>query len=514
MPALSSTMTEGKIVSWLMGEGDAIGKGDAVVVVESDKADMDVESFVDGIIAHIAVGDGEVATVGAPIAYVVDSESEIEEAKAKAGGAPAPAPAAPAAAAPPRPAPAAAPRAAAAPAEAEPVGVVAANGLAARVECSLGPGVLGGEMALANDDRGLRVVVARAAPTARRAGVAVGDVLLSLNARALPPKLDAGELMALLRGNPRYMLSPVDACLWRPKLARQQGVAYAVAGFRSAAAGVEWRRVADTGDVYDGYFVATRVPKAARATGLRPGDVLVGLDYEPVPAAAPAPALARLFGDWAADGKLLLNYLRPGARAADLAAAARAAPRAVLVAAPAEAQRAAELSGAELWGTAALAATVTGDGGAGDGGGGDRSPRARRAAPEPAPAPAAPAAPAPAAAVDYRDVVGAAAHDYARANGWGFDALYELARLATAHGQRFDVEALRRVTRAKPAGAAAMVAELGALARGGGAAAAAARPAAAEAARAAYYGGRVDLSEARDRVVLARLREVLSLIHI
>ena len=89
MPALSSTMTEGKIVSWLMGEGDAIGKGDAVVVVESDKADMDVESFVDGIIAHIAVGDGEVATVGAPIAYVVDSESEIEEAKAKAGGAPA-----------------------------------------------------------------------------------------------------------------------------------------------------------------------------------------------------------------------------------------------------------------------------------------------------------------------------------------------------------------------------------------------------------------------------------------
>ena len=261
-------------------------------------------------------------------------------------------------AAPPRPAPAAAPRAAPAPAEAEPVGVVAANGLAARVECSLGPGVLGGEMALANDDRGLRVVVARAAPTARRAGVAVGDVLLSLNARALPPKLDAGELMALLRGNPRYMLSPVDACLWRPKLARQQGVAYAVAGFRSAAAGVEWRRVADTGDVYDGYFVATRVPKAARATGLRPGDVLVGLDYEPVPAAAPAPALARLFGDWAADGKLLLNYLRPGARAADLAAAARAAPRAVLVAAPAEAQRAAELSGAKLPRATKAAATA------------------------------------------------------------------------------------------------------------------------------------------------------------
>lgn len=52
-----------------------------------------------------------------------------------------------------------------------------------------------------------------------------------LNARALPPKLDAGELMSLLRGNPRYMLSPVDACLWRQRCGRISGK-YAVAGFR------------------------------------------------------------------------------------------------------------------------------------------------------------------------------------------------------------------------------------------------------------------------------------------
>ena len=44
MPALSSTMTEGKIISWLKNEGDKITKGESVVVVESDKADMDVES--------------------------------------------------------------------------------------------------------------------------------------------------------------------------------------------------------------------------------------------------------------------------------------------------------------------------------------------------------------------------------------------------------------------------------------------------------------------------------------
>ena len=123
MPALSSTMTEGKIVSWVKEEGDAISKGEAVVVVESDKADMDVESFYDGFLAHICVEDGEMATVGAPIAYVAETEAEIPEAQAKAaaasgGAAPAPA-AAPAEAAPaPAPVPAAAAPAAAAPAPA------------------------------------------------------------------------------------------------------------------------------------------------------------------------------------------------------------------------------------------------------------------------------------------------------------------------------------------------------------------------------------------------------------
>ena len=47
MPALSSTMTEGKIVEWLKKPGDKVARGESVLVVESDKADMDVESFND-----------------------------------------------------------------------------------------------------------------------------------------------------------------------------------------------------------------------------------------------------------------------------------------------------------------------------------------------------------------------------------------------------------------------------------------------------------------------------------
>ncbi|KAE8100744.1 hypothetical protein FH972_018608 [Carpinus fangiana] len=84
MPALSSTMTEGKIVSWIKAEGDRLSKGESVVVVESDKADMDVETFYDGILAAIVVPEGESAPVGAPIGLLAESEEEIAEARAKA----------------------------------------------------------------------------------------------------------------------------------------------------------------------------------------------------------------------------------------------------------------------------------------------------------------------------------------------------------------------------------------------------------------------------------------------
>ena len=81
MPALSSTMTEGKIVSWIKSPGDKIEKGETVVVVESDKADMDVESFYEGYLATIVVPAGEVAPVGEAIALIAETEAEIETAK-------------------------------------------------------------------------------------------------------------------------------------------------------------------------------------------------------------------------------------------------------------------------------------------------------------------------------------------------------------------------------------------------------------------------------------------------
>ncbi|MEB3167431.1 MAG: dihydrolipoamide acetyltransferase family protein [Synechococcaceae cyanobacterium] len=129
MPALSSTMTEGKIVEWLKKPGDPVARGEAVLIVESDKADMEVESFHDGFLAAVLTPAGGTTPVGETIGLTVDTQDEIAAvaASAPAATAPATAPAAapaapaappvaaPAAAAPVSPAPVAAPVVTAAP---------------------------------------------------------------------------------------------------------------------------------------------------------------------------------------------------------------------------------------------------------------------------------------------------------------------------------------------------------------------------------------------------------------
>ncbi len=126
MPALSSTMTEGKIVEWLKQPGDKVARGESVLVVESDKADMDVESFQDGYLAAILMPAGSTAPVGETIGLIVETEAEIADAQAKAPSAPAAAPApapapAPTPAAVQTPAPTPAPAPVAAPAPSAPV---------------------------------------------------------------------------------------------------------------------------------------------------------------------------------------------------------------------------------------------------------------------------------------------------------------------------------------------------------------------------------------------------------
>lgn len=81
MPALSPTMTEGTLASWLKKEGDLIESGDVLCEIETDKATMEVEAVEEGTLGKIIVAAGtEAVAVNSPIAIVLeegDSAADI-----------------------------------------------------------------------------------------------------------------------------------------------------------------------------------------------------------------------------------------------------------------------------------------------------------------------------------------------------------------------------------------------------------------------------------------------------
>jgi pyruvate dehydrogenase E2 component (dihydrolipoamide acetyltransferase) len=68
MPSLGADMEYGTVVEWLVSEGDEVSRGDIVAVVDTDKADIDVEIFESGVIEEILVPAGERVEVGVPLA--------------------------------------------------------------------------------------------------------------------------------------------------------------------------------------------------------------------------------------------------------------------------------------------------------------------------------------------------------------------------------------------------------------------------------------------------------------
>src|SRR5215472_16524289 len=70
MPKLSDTMEEGTINVWRKREGDSVKKGDVLLEVETDKADMEFEAYMSGTVERILVQTGATVPVGTPIAIV------------------------------------------------------------------------------------------------------------------------------------------------------------------------------------------------------------------------------------------------------------------------------------------------------------------------------------------------------------------------------------------------------------------------------------------------------------
>ena len=85
MPALSPTMTEGKLARWLKKEGDMIRAGDVIAEIETDKATMEVEAVDEGVLGKILVPEGsEGVAVNTPIARLAADGEDLGAAPAAA----------------------------------------------------------------------------------------------------------------------------------------------------------------------------------------------------------------------------------------------------------------------------------------------------------------------------------------------------------------------------------------------------------------------------------------------
>jgi pyruvate dehydrogenase E2 component (dihydrolipoamide acetyltransferase) len=79
MPRLSDTMEEGTVAAWLKQVGDKIEEGDILAEIETDKATMEFESFNEGTLLHIGIGEGETAKVDTLLAIIGEEGEDISQ---------------------------------------------------------------------------------------------------------------------------------------------------------------------------------------------------------------------------------------------------------------------------------------------------------------------------------------------------------------------------------------------------------------------------------------------------
>src|SRR5487761_750346 len=85
MPALSPTMTEGKIARWLKSEGETVHPGDLLAEIETDKATMEFEAVDEGVLAKIVIPEGtDHVAVNTPIALIAGNGEGVGKAAAAA----------------------------------------------------------------------------------------------------------------------------------------------------------------------------------------------------------------------------------------------------------------------------------------------------------------------------------------------------------------------------------------------------------------------------------------------
>jgi pyruvate dehydrogenase E2 component (dihydrolipoamide acetyltransferase) len=79
MPKMGDTMEEGKILRWIKKEGDEVKRGESIAEVETDKVNIEIESFASGVLRKILVPEGESAPIGAGIALIGSTDEPLPD---------------------------------------------------------------------------------------------------------------------------------------------------------------------------------------------------------------------------------------------------------------------------------------------------------------------------------------------------------------------------------------------------------------------------------------------------
>lgn len=87
-PKLGQTMEEGAIVKWLKREGDKVAKGDILFEIETDKANLEVESFFEGTLLKVLVKEGVTVPVNTAVGFVGEPGEKLPDVPVPAKPAP------------------------------------------------------------------------------------------------------------------------------------------------------------------------------------------------------------------------------------------------------------------------------------------------------------------------------------------------------------------------------------------------------------------------------------------
>jgi pyruvate dehydrogenase E2 component (dihydrolipoamide acetyltransferase) len=70
MPRYESDAIDGRISAWQVREGDRVARGDVIALIETDKAELDLEALASGVLVEIVHDVGTEVPVGETIAYI------------------------------------------------------------------------------------------------------------------------------------------------------------------------------------------------------------------------------------------------------------------------------------------------------------------------------------------------------------------------------------------------------------------------------------------------------------